>query len=228
MVSENISRSRCRTLPVVLSVLALLSPLNEPRAQAETHQQALQAATLSDRQRALLTRIEDYLNTIDTVQSRFVQVSSDGQVAEGLFYLSRPGDLRIEYDPPLPILMVTSGSFLVYYDTELKQATHIPIATTPAGILVEEQIRLNDSALRVLGVEENANTVRVTLSRADDPDAGTLTLLFTDAPLLLRQWTVIDAQGIQTDFALNNPRFGVVLDPALFQFSQNPVVNDRR
>ncbi|NKB49914.1 MAG: outer membrane lipoprotein carrier protein LolA, partial [Alphaproteobacteria bacterium] len=48
--------------------------------------------------KADIARIETYLNDLTTLESRFVQFSAQG-IAEGRLILSRPGDLRIEYDP---------------------------------------------------------------------------------------------------------------------------------
>jgi outer membrane lipoprotein-sorting protein len=58
-------------------------------------------------------QIEDYLNNIRTIRARFRQVSSTGDVAEGYLYIQRPGRIRVEYDPPSPILIVSDGSFLI-------------------------------------------------------------------------------------------------------------------
>ena len=46
----------------------------------------------------------------------------------------------------------------------------------------------------------------------ENPDAGSLTLVFADQPLQLVKWRVVDAQGQQIDVALVDPRFGVAID----------------
>ena len=42
--------------------------------------------------------------------------------------------------------------------------------------------------------------------------------MFTDNPLALRQWTVLDAQRRETRVTLYNVEQGVNLDPKLFEF----------
>src|SRR5262249_10822638 len=64
--------------------------------------------TYSDRQ--TISRIEGYLSGIETISSEFIQFAPNGDVTNGKFYLKRPGKLRMEYNPPTPVLMVTSGS----------------------------------------------------------------------------------------------------------------------
>ena len=178
--------------------------------------------------KADVARVEAYLNSIGTMQARFVQVSSTGDMAEGEFFLSRPGDLRIDYDPPVPILIVTSGLFLVYVDEELEQSTHIPISSTPVGVLVDDIIKLSGGDLQIIGVDRGSSTLRVGLAQTEDPYAGTITLAFSDAPLTLRQWTVRDSQGVVTDFALLNPRFDIDIDPEKFRYVQEPKPADAR
>ena len=178
--------------------------------------------------KADVARVEAYLNSIGTMQARFVQVSSTGDMAEGEFFLSRPGDLRIDYDPPVPVLIVTSGLFLVYVDEELEQSTHLPISSTPVGVLVDDIIKLSGGDLQIIGVDRGSSTLRVGLAQTEDPYAGTITLAFSDAPLTLRQWTVRDSQGVVTDFALLNPRFDIDIDPEKFRYVQEPKPADAR
>src|SRR3546814_3476892 len=56
-------------------------------------------ATLNDQQKTTLARVETYLNSIRTLRSRFLQVAENGAPAEGDIFISRPGLMRIEYDP---------------------------------------------------------------------------------------------------------------------------------
>lgn len=173
---------------------------------------------LSPEDRADVARVEEYLNGIRTLSARFMQISENGGTAEGKLYLSRPGKLRLEYDPPVPILMVASGSFLVHYDKELKAVTHLPIDSTPAGLLVRERIALSGD-VTVTKVERGPGSLRVTLVQSKDPQAGRITLVFSERPFVLSNWQVTDAQGSMTRVALIEPRTGMPLDPALFRFT---------
>src|SRR5262249_37609976 len=75
------------------------------------------APSLSAADKADIARVEAYLNALRTMQAHFLQVAENGATAQGQFYLSRPGKLRLEYDPPVPILMISEGrDFLIHYD----------------------------------------------------------------------------------------------------------------
>ncbi len=176
------------------------------------------AALLSDADRADIARIERYINEIETLQARFLQVSSTGDYAEGTLFLWRPGRLRIEYDPPNPILIVANRTWLIYEDKELEQITQLPLAATPADILVAENISLFSDAFTITRFERGAGSLRLTVTRAEDPLAGNITLVFSDRPLALKKWTVIDAQGVATTVSLLGSRLGAPLNPKLFEF----------
>jgi len=176
------------------------------------------AADLDAAARADIGRIESYLNRLKTVRARFLQVSSTGEYAEGALYLNRPGKLRIDYEPPVPVEIIADGSRLIYHDRKLEQVTYLPLGSTPAGILVKEKVSLIGDELTVTGFERGPRSLRVTVVRADEPLEGSLTLVFGDRPLELRKWSISDAQGTVTNVSLMNARFGVPLDEKLFRF----------
>ena len=172
-------------------------------------------APLSAEQKADLARVEAYMNGIRTLRSDFLQVAGNGATAQGFVAIQRPGKMRIEYAPPSPHLIVTNGSFLVYVEKALKQASYIPLDSSLAGFLVRETIRLSGD-VTVTAFEKEKGAIRVTLAQTDEREAGQLTLVFSDAPLQLRQWSVIDSQGQTTRISLMDPQFGAPVDPKLF------------
>ena len=176
------------------------------------------AAPLSAADRGDVGRIEAYLNRIGTLKARFLQVSSTGELSEGTLFISRPGKLRIEYDPPVPILIVAGGGVLTYFDKELEQVSEIDIESTPAGFLLQETVSFFSGDFTLTKFKRQADAARVTLVRTEDPQEGSLTLIFSDRPLTLRKWIVIDAQGVETTVSLLKTRFGLPLNPELFTF----------
>ena len=197
-------------MALLLVAAVFLPALSTGRAETPA------APVLSDADRADIARIETYLNALKTVEARFLQVSSEGTYAEGHFYLSRPGRMRIEYDPPVPVLIVANKSVLVYYDTKLKQLNYLGLDSTPAGILVGETVSFS-GPVTVTAYERAANALRITLVQTEDPLAGSITLVFSDRPMALRKWSVTDAQGVVTNVSLMNARFGTDLDAKLFE-----------
>lgn len=173
---------------------------------------------LSAQDKADIARAEDYLNAVNTLKARFLQVSPNGSSVEGDAYLSRPGRLRMQYDPPSPLLVVADGTFLIVHDKQLGEPSYIPLGSTPAGILVRSGVKLNGDDVSVTHVARQPGAVRISMVESDDPAAGEITLVFTDRPFALRQWQVKDAQHQVTTVSLYEAQTGLTLDPKLFEF----------
>ena len=165
-------------------------------------------------------KIEDYLNAISTLRSRFMQVTDQGHYAQGEFFMARPGRMRIDYDPPNPVLIVSDGTWIMYKDEELDQLSHLPFSEMPAAMFVGDNIDFFGQDLLITGFEHEAGVVRVRLQRADDPMEGSLTLVFEARPLQLKKWSVVDAQGMTTTVSLLGPEFGPKLQDNLFEIEQ--------
>lgn len=175
------------------------------------------SAALSERDEADIGRIAAYLERIRTLRARFLQIAPDGALAEGLFLLKRPGRLRFAYAPPSPILMVADGTWLFFYDSELDQLNRIAIGSTPLSVLLAENIRF-DGALVVERVERVPGVLRLVVVDRERPEQGTVTLVFSEPPLSLRQWLVKDGQGLVTTIHLSEVELNPPLDPQLFVF----------
>lgn len=89
-----------------------------------------------------IQRIEDYFNNITTVTSQFVQTTSNGEISQGKLYISKPGKLRIEYNPPNHILMVADGKNIFVYDNDLSSTSIFEINETPARILLSKSLKI--------------------------------------------------------------------------------------
>jgi outer membrane lipoprotein-sorting protein len=167
-----------------------------------------------------IARIEAYLNGIDTLRSGFVQINPDGAQVTGELYYERPDKMRLEYDPPSRVLIVANEWEVIYHDRRLKQVSHLLTGSTPLGFLLEEEIQLSGD-VTVTKVEEGGGELHVTLVQTEEPDQGSITLVFAEQPLELRRWTVVDAQGLPTHVVLNGVETGMPLDDELFVF-HNP------
>ena len=125
--------------------------------------------------------------------------------------------MRFQYDPPSPLLLVAGHGLVVFHDKSLNQTSNIPLSKTPLGILLADHVRLQGD-VTVTGMQRLPGQIQVSLVRTASPGDGTLTLIFADNPLTLRQWTVLDAQRQETRVTLYNVETGGQFDPKLFEF----------
>jgi len=198
----------------LLPVIALLA-----FAPAVTHAQATkpQAAAPAPTQTADLQQIEAYLNGLKTAQADFTFAAPDGTVSRGVFYLNRPAKLRFEYTEPKGNLLIADGDYVIYYDAQQKEASNLPISSTPLDFLLREKVSLTEG-VTVKSFEHNAGAIRATLVRSKSEGDGSVTVAFGDNPIELRGWRLVDGQGQTTDVSFSNWKFGMSLDPALFHF----------
>lgn len=174
----------------------------------------------ADDSEAFLDRIEAYLDSITSLDSRFVQTNQDTTHLSGSFQLKRPHFLRFAYDDP-PTLIIARGERLMFRDGETGEITEGSVEGTPAQFLLRPQIRLGDD-VRVAGMTRDGGFATVTLESVDEPGTGSITLILAEDPLSLEQWLVRDAQGVVTRITLVDPRFGVEFDSSLFEIDSGP------
>jgi outer membrane lipoprotein-sorting protein len=197
---------------------ALLTGLSIAGLRAMTGVAAAQTAAPDQ---ADLARIEAYLNGIRSLKARFVQTASNGSTATGIALLQRPGKMRFQYDPPTPFLLVANHGFLTFVDSQLNQTSHIPLSRTPLGILLSDRVTLSGE-VTVTRLVRLPGQLQVSLIRTATPGEGTLTLIFADNPMVLRQWTVVDQQGKQTEVAFTNMDVGATIDASQFEHQDVP------
>jgi len=173
------------------------------------------AAPLSEQDRADIARVEHYLNGFSTLEAKFMQIAPDGGISEGRVYFHRPGRLRVDYAPPVPVLVVASGGWMNYYDKELKQTNRLPLDSSPLSVLLAKEVRLSGD-IEVLGISRETGTLKLTVQDGKKPEEGQLTLVFSERPFQFRQWVIRDRIGQNTTVSLSDTRFDAELDPRLF------------
>jgi len=173
------------------------------------------AAILNDDDLRDVKRIEDYLNGIRTLKGRFQQYSENGGLVYGSIYLRRPGRLRVEYDPPVPALIVADGTWASYYDKELDQLNQLPLGSTPAWFLLRDPVTLRDG-ITITSMKRAPGALQVEMYQTRDPDAGVVRLIFADNPLELRHWYITDSTGKEIHIGLDQAATGMELSNNLF------------
>jgi len=189
------------------------------RAGSPAHEGAGPIAPhFSDAEKADLKRISTYLNTLKSVQGRFLQVGGDGKQEQGNFYLKKPGRVRFEYQKPNPNLVISDGSTVAVENTALKTTDRYPLSNSPLVILLNDNVDLTRDP-RVSEIKTEQGALSVTARETSGPARGSITLTFADAGsggLELRQWEVLDAQGQRTAIFVNEMRQVADIPPRLF------------
>jgi outer membrane lipoprotein-sorting protein len=170
------------------------------------------------------------LRAIDTMRAEFVQTDANGGRLTGTLTMKRPGRIRFQYQPGVPLLIVSDGTALTMIDYEVRQVQRWPIRNSPLGALLDPGkdvarfARLNPTG--------RADLISMAVRDPGHPEYGTLTLLMVrkaSAPggLELDSWIATDAQSRRTMVRLLNPHYGVAVDDATFKWTDPRAQNHR-
>lgn len=177
------------------------------------------ALALSDYERSVLSVVEQSLNRISTTQGRFMQVSAAGRIARGSIYISRPGKMRFEYDPPSPLMIVADGYWVMQVDKELENTATKRLSSTPLSFILQQNVSF-DNGVNVASMETVGDSILITVFDERKPTDGTLTLIVDRSTFELKAWQIVDKRGERTTVRLENMAYGVSLDPNLFVVPQ--------
>jgi outer membrane lipoprotein-sorting protein len=200
-----------------LLFLALPASIAADVAWGQSRSTPTAPAPLTERDRADIAAAEAWLNRLSSVRARFLQIAQNGAAAEGTAWIVRPGRMRFEYDDE-PLLLVASHGQFFYFDKALRQPSVVSVGSTPLGLLLRENVRLSGD-ITVSRVERGGGLFRITLHRTGAAAEGRLTLVFSENPVELKQWVVVDAQGRETRVSLYQPEYGARYANLLFDFN---------
>jgi len=164
-----------------------------------------------------LGRIETYLNNLKNVSADFLQVDDAGGMMRGELAISRPGKMRATYAAPNKDFIIADGHFVHIWDDALQSQTNVPQDTSLAEFILRDPVKLSGD-VTVTKFVRGPSKLEVTLVQTNDASAGSLTLVFEDKPLKLRQWKVTDAQGRLTGVNLENMSEGATFPSGTFVF----------
>ncbi len=197
---------------------SLMQKLSKSHADGKQDDDAVAEIKTGDK--AEVARIQDYLNGIKTLRADFMQTFSDGTTMNGKVAIARPGKMRLEYDPPNENMMVADGAFMHVWDGQAKTGSSIPLGSSLADIILRDDLKLGGD-IAVTELKKYPAAVHLTLVQTDNPAAGSITLEFEDKPLKLKNWRIVDGQGIETRVAIYNQRTDVSIPSSTF-FYRDP------
>lgn len=153
----------------------------------------------------ILNEVENYLNNIKFLKANFLQDDiKNSQLSEGVFYLSRPGKLRVDYNNPFEASLYTNNRVTTYYDKELDEITNIRTSTTPLQFLLKKQIKFNDKSFSITSIKNNNDDIIISFVQKNKEDEGKLILKFTKNPITLSSIKLINGLDQEVEMTLFN------------------------
>ncbi|GEO01474.1 outer-membrane lipoprotein carrier protein [Novosphingobium sediminis] len=162
------------------------------------------------------------LRAITTLQADFVQTDRNGQRLTGVLSMQRPGKIRFQYQPGIPLLIVSDGAALTLIDYEVRQVQRWPIRNSPLGALLDP----NKDVARFATLNPTGHSEVISLDVRDPrhPEYGSITMIMLKKPSApggweLNSWVALDSQNRRTTVRLANQRYGVALPSNIFRWN---------
>ncbi|SDY32039.1 Outer membrane lipoprotein-sorting protein [Jannaschia faecimaris] len=151
-----------------------------------------------------INEVSAYLNSFRTAKAEFTQVNGDGSISTGDLSIRRPGNARFDYDAPNSGLVIAGGQQVAIFDpVSNTPPEQYPLSQTPLSLILAQNVDFGRSGMLVAHDGDNTQTA-ITLQDPENPEYGTIKLIFTPAPVTLRQWVITDDAGSQTTVILGN------------------------
>jgi outer membrane lipoprotein-sorting protein len=177
------------------------------------------SATLA--QTSDLDAISTHLKSVSTMTANFSQTDRVGKTVSGKMTLARPGRIRFQYEPSIPLLLVSDGKALTFIDYSVKQVQRWPISSSPLSVLLDPDRDISRYARIV--PSGNAGTVVAEVRDPKRPEFGVISLAFTressaPAGLRLLGWVALDSQNNRTTIRLSDVRFNTAVSGEAFKW----------
>lgn len=164
------------------------------------------------------------LQAMDNFQANFVQTTRDSagsslQQMQGELIVERPGKMRWETEDPFAQVVVSDGTLLWIYDTDLEQVTIRSmgqrIQETPALLLSGDASEIRDGF--AVTMTQQGNTVHYRLTPNDNSQLFE-SLQFSYRAQRLTAMSIDDATGQTTEITFRQQRINQPLPEHTFLF----------
>ena len=170
--------------------------------------------------RVILTKVEKAYNNMKTIKAKFAQFNSKvkDDLQTGDLYLSKPGKMRLVYEKGSPLEFYAVNGYFIYHDKELQEVSYFDLNQTPVALILKEKLSFKDPDFVVTDVQDVLDEYFVSAHKKDAEELGTLTLVIDKDTLELKQWDVVDMQGVKSTVSLYDISANKPIKNSLFNF----------
>lgn len=158
--------------------------------------------------------INDFLQSINSLKSDFVQTDSQGQKREGRIFIQKPAKIRVEYYTPDKELITISDELTMHYNYDLEEKNY----AKPSDVFLDFLSKRNFSLLRdcnIMNTESSRGIIKVIFSINNDEMDRIFSLTIDNTTKTIREIAV--KQDVETiTFKLINPSINTQISSELF------------
>ena len=155
-----------------------------------------------------LKDLENYLNSINSLNSEIIQTNQNGNEILGSIKLKKPGKLRIEYhNQKADHLIVGSDGIIAVIDyNSNSEPLRYPIKGTPLKFISENNINLYGEEI-VSKLKKYNNHIELEISEKKPTfGLGKIILKFKRDPIRIVGWELPISEANTTKISLNKPK----------------------
>lgn len=173
--------------------------------------------------RAILTEVEKAYNSMRTLKAKFAQFNSKikNDLQTGDIYIAKPGKMRLVYEKGSPLEFYANNGYFIYHDKDLKEVSYFELSQTPVELILKEKLSFTDPDFVVTDVQDVLDEYFVTAHKKGAKELGSITLVIDKDKMELKQWEVLDMQGVKSTVSLYGIEPNAPVDNKLFAF-KNP------
>lgn len=174
---------------------------------------------------AAAQQIADHFSSVRTMTGEFVQFGPKGDQTGGTFYIERPGKIRFNYNNS-PVRVISDGESVVINNRKLDTWDLYPLSKTPLKLLLANRIDLGGG--RLLGVKQEPDMTTLVVGDKSVFGDSKITMMFDPKTYELKQWTITDAQNLDTTVMIFNIRQGVKFTNDMFLIDYQRIAMKRK
>ena len=163
-----------------------------------------------------LEKLTLYMNNIKTLEANFQQINNDNSVSTGSLLLKKPGKLRMKYEEPNESLVLVSSGFVTIFDLKSNALPqNFTLENSPFRILL-----FSDLSLEMVNMDVNYNSeeskTMLTVKDLENQNKGYIEMTFTDNPIVLKKWLLVNSMEEKIIVKLTNVSLGRNMSNSLF------------
>lgn len=175
----------------------------------------------SDNSSATVRLVDEYLASIKSIESRFIQTDANGGRRDGVIYIKKPNRIRIEYLTPDKELILLNSDLVMHYTPDLDETNYVPGEELAMSLLSQKNFRITKQA-KIQRFETSAKHIELDFIIKDDKQKRATSLRLAKNPIRLESISLIQGSDfVKIDFI--NPMVNSKISSWVFEFNNKQV-----
>jgi outer membrane lipoprotein-sorting protein len=155
-----------------------------------------------------LEKLTLYINNIKTLEANFEQINNDNSVSTGSLFIKKPGKLRMKYEEPNESIVLVSSGFVTIIDLKSNAPPqNFALENSPFRVLLFSDLSLEMVNMGINYNSEKSKTI-LTVKDLENQNEGYIEMTFTDNPIVLEQWLLVNSMEEKIIVKLTNVSLG--------------------